>query len=199
MRGLGGIEDHRAWFLKYFVELRDHAPPHIVAFGGFEEGRPAGMASSLENVFWFARLVKKAEAVVLDAGAGASTWLLRRWFKNVVTTDPDVEYLGVVRDLCMKNGLSGDRFIPGLENVPLCDYTFYDYGNAGRMALLPLAWEKTRVLAYVDDTDTRDACREARDITLRFAAAHNLRARDYSRACDEYGRWGIVLERPRRR
>jgi len=187
------IKDYDAWFREYFILFRDNAPQQMVEWGGYQRGLPTGMASSLESMIAFANLVKDPNATVLNAGAGASSWVLRKLFKNVVCTDPDAEYLEVVKNICTKGGLNTDNFIVGLENVPVCDYTYYDYGNSVRMPCLPLGMNKTKILAYVDDTDDRECCTSERKFVYEFAKEQNYKIQDCREANDEYGRWGVIL------
>lgn len=188
------IAEFRPWYFKYFELFRDNAPKEMVEWGGYQRGLPTGMASSLESMIAFANLVKDKDALILNAGAGASSWVLRKIFKNVVCTDPDASYLQVVKDICSKE-LNIDNFIVGLENVPVCDYTYYDYGNSVRMPSLKLGMSKTKILAYVDDTDDRDCCKDERAFVYNFAATEKYRIADCREAIDEYGRWGVILEK----
>ena len=136
----------------------------------------------------------------MNAGAGASSFLLRRLFKNVVCVDADAVYLELVRRTCVENGLDGDRFIVGLENAPDADYTFYDYGEINEQARMghhSLAWRKTRRAVYFDDADDRPhAFPHYRRLVLDFAGSQGAAAEDCRDACDRYGRWGVVVRKP---
>ncbi len=187
------INDNYSWFCEYFRMFRDNAPAAMVEWGGYQQGLPTGMASSLESMIAFANKVNDENATILNAGAGASSWVLRKLFKNVICTDPDVEYLDVVKNICVSGGISGENFIAGLENVPVCDYTYYDYGNSVRMPCLSLGIDKTKILAYVDDTDDRECCKSERAFVYNFAKTNDFHIADCLDAKDEYGRWGVFI------
>lgn len=145
------------------------------------------MASSYESILAFAELIgDDKEAVILNAGAGASSWVLRKMFPNVICADPDLNYLQVVRDICEIGELSTDNFTNKL--MP-CDYCLYDYGNKKRIPNLKKAIELTRKALYIDDCDTRPECKELRD----YVYSLGLNVTDCKEACDEYGRWGVIL------
>ena len=189
------IEEYKDWFKKYFTLFRDNAPTKMVEWGGYQRGLPTGMASSLESMIAFANLVENPNATILNAGAGASSWVLRKIFKNVICTDPDAEYLEVVKNICSTNNIYTDNFIVGLDNVPVCDYTYYDYGNAVRMPCLELGLNKTKILAYVDDTDDRECCIYERKFTYDLANKLGYHIEDCKEAIDEYGRWGVIIKK----
>lgn len=173
-------------YLKYFQLFRDHAPREMVLWGGYTTGEPTAMASSLESILEFAKLVHDPDAVILDAGAGASSFMLRKLFPNVISTDPSKEYLEVVKKICGLEGLSTDNFVTGI--VP-CDYCYYDYGNLERIPNFLKAVERTTYKLYADDTDTRPECKEYRD----YVYSLGLNVQDCVAAKDEYGRWGVIV------
>lgn len=183
---MSDIETH---YRRYFQLFRDMAPHHMVIWGGYMSGEPTGMASSLESILEFAKLVKDQDAMILNAGAGASSFVLRKIFKNVICTDPDPIYLQVVKDICAVEGLSTENFIA--NSLPECDYCYYDYGNKERIPMLAEAIVNTRIALYIDDTDTRPECKEYRD----YVQSLKLNIRDCKEAEDEYGRWGIILQK----
>jgi hypothetical protein len=188
--------EQREWFNQYFREFRDMAPEDMVQWGGYQAGLPTGMASSLESCLAFAKLVKRKDAVILNAGAGASSWVLRKMFKKVICTDPDERYLEVVKNICAKGGLDVSNFIVGIQNVPHCDYCYYDYGNIVRIPTLDSAVKLTKHKLYVDDTDDRECCKEYRDFIYDYAAKNdNLTIEDCIDAKDEHGRWGVILSK----
>jgi hypothetical protein len=122
-------------------------------------------------------------------------------FRRVVSVDADARYLELVRQICMAHGLSGDGFVVGLENAPEADYTFYDYGeisDQGRTGHYAPAYIKTRSALYCDDTDDRPhGFPRFRRLIVDFAAAQGIVAEDRRDACDRYGRWGVVLRKPK--
>lgn len=177
------------YYRKYFKLFRDTAPQHMIIWGGYQRGEPTGMASSLESIMEFAKLVKDPDAVILNAGAGASSFVLRKLFKNVICTDPDHNYLKVVKSICEMEGLSTDNFLA--NQIPENDYCYYDYGNLERIPRLMDAIQATRKALYVDDCDTRPECKEFRD----YVYSLGWDVKDCPEAIDEYGRWGVIITR----
>ena len=189
------IEDYREHYLEYFRLFRDHAPSDMVKWGGYQDGLPTGMASSLECCIEFAKLAKDENTTILNAGSGASSWVLRKIFKNVIDTDCDEGYLNAVKKVCEIGGLNTDNFILGIENCPECDNVLWDYGNKERIPLMKLGISKAKNYVYVDDADTRPDCKELRDYVYELAIAHaeEFYTDDCEAACDEYGRWGVII------
>jgi len=179
------IEEH---YKQYFKLFRDHAPKEMVEWGGYQKGEPTGMASSLESCLAFAKLVKDKKARVLNAGAGASSWVLRELFENVMCCDPDVDYLNVVAKICHIGKLRTNLFHLA-KNFPECDYCYYDYGNLDRIPRMKDAINATKIALYIDDCDTRPECKEMRDYVYSLP----YKVEDCKEACDEYGRWGVIL------
>jgi hypothetical protein len=180
-------------------------------YGG-GDGKPNGMAASFEGLLAFKDAVKShfkdadlSTTSILDAGAGASSMLLRNWFKTVITCELDKTYLEDV----YKTGivLSAKHNLPALiaghwlECYPDFDVDccFFDYGShVDRMAYLHAAMLRTRRLIYVDDTDTRPECAEFRTFVqgmVRRISNGAWTFRDCTEAEDEYGRWGMLLTR----
>jgi hypothetical protein len=188
-----------AWFRLWFRAFAAAAPEPYRSYGGYGNGEPNGTACSVEAIRAFAALVGDPAAVILNAGAGASSFLLRRMFRNVVCVDADPAYLDVVRRICIEHGLSGDGFVVGLERAPDADFTFYDYGEINREARMryhSLAYRKSRTAVYYDDADDRPhAFPQYRQVVLDFAASQGAVAQDCRAARDCYGRWGVVVHK----
>lgn len=179
-------------YFKFFMEL---APPKFTRYG-YDSGRPNGMAASLESLIYFANIVKDTDALILNAGAGASSWVLRQLFPRVICADPDAEYLDLIRELCRKHGLQSQGFVHLLRNTPDIDYTFYDYGHYEvRWPMLSVAWSKTRKSMYVDDADDRPHNMPNRHYALALAQELSIATEDCRQAIDGYGRWGILYHR----
>ena len=179
------IEEH---YKEYFKLFRDHAPKEMVEWGGYQKGEPTGMASSLESILAFAKLVKDENATIINAGAGASSYILRAIFTNVICTDPDLEYLKVVKNICRIAGFNTDNFQTGLAQG---DYCYYDYGNIERIPEMQSFIDSTKYALYIDDCDTRPECKEMRDYVYSLP----YKVEDCKEACDEYGRWGVILKK----
>jgi hypothetical protein len=195
-----GADDLAAAYYAWFREFARLAPEPYRSYGGYGDGLPNGTAASLEAIREFARLVDDPDAVILNAGAGASSFLLRRLFRNVVCVDADPAYLELVRRICVANGLDGERFIVGIEAAIDADFTFYDYGEIHdglRIGHHATAFRKTRRAIYFDDADDRPhGFPRYRQVLLDFAAAQGIVAEDCRAAYDAWGRWGIVMRRP---
>ncbi len=187
----------REHYNKYFLLFKEHAPPEMLSWG-YADGIPNGMASSLESIIAFSELVIKElqpGEFILNAGAGASSWMFRYLYpERVICIDPDVEYLGVVREICKIGGVDASAFVGRLEDVRLpAAYTYWDYGNAIRYKYLSKAIEITKKAIYVDDADTRADCADFRGKVHKLAENKNLIIKDCMEANDEYGRWGVIL------
>jgi hypothetical protein len=185
------------WYLEYFQRFKAIAPPRMLEYGGYFTGKPSAMASSLESLIAFGNRVEDPTAVILDAGAGASTWVLRKMFPNVISTDPDEEYLAVVRKVCETGGLDTSRFVSNMLGNPFdVGYTYYDYGNAERQPNMLFAILGTRKLIYLDDTDDRPDCAKDRAHIYKLAADLGVKIEDCREANDQYGRWGVIITKP---
>jgi hypothetical protein len=189
-------EDYDEWFNLYFKVFKEHAPKEYIEYGGYDTGLPNGTACSLESIISFANKIEP-NSTILNCGAGASSWLLRKMFNNVICTDPDEGYLQFISKLCKTYDLpaSEDSFILGLKNAPDCDYLYYDYGLAERLDDFPLAMQKTKKMIYVDDTDDRQftALPGFRKIVYDFADNKGFKVSDCRDATDIYGRFGVVV------
>lgn len=199
-KAAAGGDDLERWYRLWFKEFARVAPEPYRSYGGYGDGEPNGTACSVEAVRAFARRVGDRDATVLNAGAGASSFLLRRLFPRVTCVDADAPYLDVVRGLCAAHGLSEEGFVVGLENAPDADFVFYDYGEitpAARMGYHDMAYRKARRGVYFDDADDRPhAFPQYRRLVLDFAAGQGVAAEDCRDATDRYGRWGVFLTKP---
>jgi hypothetical protein len=182
------------WYLEYFRRFKTIAPPRMLEFGGYFTGEPSAMASSLESLIAFANRVQNPDTIILDAGAGASTWVLRKMFPHVISIDPDTEYLEVVQKVCRTAGLDTSGFYQGMmQTTYQVDYTYYDYGGAERVPNMEHAIFCTKTLIYLDDTDDRPDCAKDRAYVYNLAAKLGLKIEDCREACDQYGRWGTII------
>jgi hypothetical protein len=196
-RSLSHDDGLEAAFHLWFRLFAEMAPEPHRTYGGYGDGRPNGTACSLEAIRAFAQMVDDPDALVLNAGAGASSFLLRSLFDNVVCVDENAAYLNTVRRICVAQGLSGEGFVVGLENAPEADYTFFDYGEMPSHAPArdyALAYQKTRKAVYFDDADDRPhGFPTYRRLLLDFAAGQGVLPEDCRAALDPYGRWGVVI------
>lgn len=158
------------------------------------------MSCSFPALRRFMEEIPDDSASILDCGAGASTWVLRKAFKNVVTLDtPDQKkHWTYIKYLCGQHGLSTTKFVLDWDKVPPADYVFYDYGTfLVRPQHFADAWERCRVLMYADDADTRPGSFATyREQLWNFAESVGAEWTDCEEAIDKYKRWGVVLRRP---
>jgi hypothetical protein len=182
--------------LLYFRLFSQHAPIGMVEYVGGRNGLPNGMASSFECLMAFKDLAT-TDSKILNAGAGASSFVLRHIFPNIVCTDPDRDYLEAVKDICFLAGLNTDNFIAIEKQSEVLklnsDYTLYDFGNHQRMPFLENHIKITKHALYIDDTDDRADCLEYRNFVQNNFSQYKLT--DARFACDSYGRWGIILSK----
>jgi hypothetical protein len=171
-------------YKEYFKMFRDKAPLPMVEWGGYQTGEPTGMASSYESCMAFAEYIKNKDATILDAGAGVSTWMFRKIFKNVISTDPDNEYLSVVKNL-----IGGENYIHKIENCPVCDYVYWDYGNSVRIPLMETGLSKCKRAMYIDDCHDNEVLLFAQ----KLAAKNNFEIIELD-TLDSFGRWGLVIK-----
>jgi hypothetical protein len=136
------IEQH---FRQYFIEFRDRAPKEYLIYGGYFTGLPNTQASSMESCVYFASLIGENDTL-LNAGAGASSWMFRKLVKNVICTDPDAGYLAAVKQV-----VGGDNYIAGIDSCPQVDFVYWDYGNGERVPFFEKGYSLARKAMYVDD------------------------------------------------
>lgn len=186
-------------FFKAFAKVAHQA--HVSYVG---TDRPHGQAASFEALLCFRNVARDLNltynSTVLDAGAGASSVILRSWFGHVITCDPNPAYVADVKRTCAALAeqyrvpdLGAGEWITGIPSI-MVDGCFYDYGTIERMPSLDKVMQMTRHVIYVDDTDRRVDCAEMRQFTLD--AAHksgSWRADEAFCAEDEHSRWGLVL------
>lgn len=179
------MQDLQEHFKLYFKLFRDTAPKHMIEWGGYSQGIPTPMASSYESCMAFYDYIEDKDSSLLDAGAGASTWMFRKLLKNTFTVDSDQEYLDVV-----KNIVGGTNYIVGIEKSPVCDYVYWDYGSHERIPLMPVGFSKCKKAMYIDDCHDKGIF----DYVHKFADENNCKILS-TQSLDEYGRYGLILER----
>lgn len=187
-------------YVQYFDYLANQSS-HAHDFYG-QDG-PYGWAASFESLLFFRNAVRKIpieRPLVVDAGAGASTALLRLWFNSVVSVDPDPKYLELVELTCRH--MAASKNLPSLARSMVSarsdyDALFYDYGmDQVRIDNFEPMAKKAKHIVYVDDCDFRPHAQPLRRHVLYVAQKHNWNTTDCLDACDEYGRWGILITKP---
>lgn len=179
---------YAVWFQKFLTSAPSHFLKH-----GYETGQGSGMAASVEAIKAFIDRISPDD-VILDAGAGATTWMFNELLKNEITTiDFDKAYLGVVATIVNIHGSRScnARFEPGF---PACDYCFFDYAHTQtRAEFLPLVAKAAVKGVYVDDYDYREGSRDYKAKVDRFAAENGYKIQFCEPATDSYGRAGCWL------
>jgi len=193
-------------YVEYFRKFWDLATPARKEFAG--TNHPTGWAASFESLLAFKTEVKRRHSnplntpLILDAGAGASSAVLRLWFNHVVTCDSDETYMMEVKQTCEKLAemfecpkLATGDWHHGFYPASV-DSTFYDYDNYDRrIQFMPTVMENTGSIIYIDDVDHRDRCMSVRGSAYWEARMKGWRLEDRPDLLDEHGRWGIMATR----
>ena len=162
----------------------------------YGEKGPSGHAAGLESLLYFAGLVIELmpdswqDASVIDAGAGASSAILRTYFRDVTSCDPDPDYLGQVERACAEMGLPPGRWVEGVP-TEAADATFYDFGRSERIPKFASFLDLSRKLIWVDDAQVR----EMLEICTAVCAERGLELRTARGANDNLGRFGAYAIR----
>lgn len=127
-------------------------------------------------------------ATVVDAGAGASSAILRTYFPNVITCDPDGEYLAQVQRACARMGLPEGNWIVGKPPGPW-DYCFYDYGTSVRGPQFPYFLDQTKVMIWIDDAHDRDLFK----VCAKACEERHLKIHSHLPSLDEHDRFGAIV------
>lgn len=172
-------------FLQYFIDFKNHAPKEFVEYGGYQTGLPNGMASSLESCLALYDFVEDKNSTILNAGAGASSAVLRALFPNVVCTDPDKAYLEAVQKI-----VGGKNYIHNIGNCDYCDYVYWDYGNWQRRPLLDVGLHLAKKAMYVDDCQDDDVLYYA----TYLANMHGYKIIQTD-SKDSFGRYGVIIDK----
>lgn len=191
------IEDYREHYNKYFQEFNRLAVGEYADLS-YGSDKPNPTASSLESIIAYANYIIESKQMffILNAGAGASSFVLRKVFDRVVCVDPNKRYLNLIKLVCKENGLQYLGFGP-INNIKPAsfDHLYYDYGDIERLPYLGYAIELARKSIYIDDTDCRDECIPYRKHVIALAESMKLKWFDCKEALDEHGRAGIIIEK----
>lgn len=179
------MENLKEYYREYFRLFRDSAPQEMIIWGGYSGGVPTPMASSYESCLAFYNYIKDKDCSFLDAGAGASTWMFRKMLKNVITVDSDEKYIEVVQNI-----VGGSGYITGIENSPICDYVYWDYGSLERIPLMPIGFSKCKKAMYIDDCHDKGIF----EFTISFAEKNNCKIIETD-SLDEHDRFGLIIEK----
>jgi hypothetical protein len=180
-------------YARWFKIFAESAPAPFLKHG-YQTGEVSGMAASLESILTFLSEVQPGD-VILDAGAGASTWMFNHLAQDcrVISIDPDPAYLAVTATVVRTFG-AGDCEIQMEAGFPHCDYCFFDYGSAlERAKLLPEVASVTRKALYVDDYDHRELSQDYRSKVDAFSQTYGYLLKYCPKALDSYGRAGAWI------
>lgn len=188
------LENNRALYSRYFKEFHRLAVDTELSYG---QDIPNGTSSSLESIIAYVNYIIRTtgeKPKILNAGAGASSWMFRNIYPHEFITciDPNKKYLDLVKKVC-----GGDRYFQGFDTIrnERFDHIYWDYGNIERLPYLGYAIDMAKSSVYVDDVDNRSCAVPYRDTVIRLCQAMNLRWFDCTEAKDEYERWGIIIEK----
>lgn len=189
--------DPQSAYVDYFRRMARVAPPMLLQRDReLSAGEPSLMSASLESILAFANLVQGSSACILDFGAGASSFVLRTLFPNVITIDHDRDYLTIVERVCVDACLCGwgAGFRHGFDGIPIADYAFYDYGTlADRIRDFPFVLAHAQRAIWVNDADNRPECEDFTGAIRRICASQGLALESQSHVCDRRGRSGSVV------
>ena len=191
------VEDYIEYYTLYFKEFNRLAVGECADLS-YNQDEPNGTSSSLESIIAYANYINDKHATILNAGAGASSWMLRKLFRSVVCIDPNERYLQLVQKVCNENNVSSDRFyhsFDGIKTTKKYDCVYFDYGNIERLPYLGSAIDIAIKSCYVDDTDCRDECKPYREHVYDLCKAMNLKCFDCTEALDKHGRFGVIIEK----
>lgn len=199
------IEDYRDHYNQYFVEFNRLAVGEYADLS-YGSDKPNPTASSLESIIAYANYIFNENSgtsvtKLLNAGAGASSFMFREIFNGVMCIDSHSKYLELVEKVCktqqagnwsIKSGF-GNSFA-SVQNRRF-DHVYFDYGDIERLPFLGYAIELATKSVYVDDSDCRDECMPYRNHVIDLCKAMGLKYFDCLDAKDEHGRWGIIIEK----
>ncbi len=196
------VEDYREFYNKYFVEYNRLAVGEFADLS-FGDDQPKDTCSSLESCIAYANYIvsrpNPPKWTMLNAGAGASSWMFRNMFPGkVFCSDPNERYLNFVMEVCTINSIDSDCALSGFDNFGIherVDHVYYDYGMIERLPYLGRAIDLARYSVYVDDVDNREQCAPYREITIGLCKSLGLKWFDCMESKDEHGRHGIIIEK----
>ena len=156
---------------------------------------PNPTAAALESLIAYSNYIGDSNATILDSGAGASTWMIRQMFNNVVTNEPNKHYLEFIEHLCKENGIKGGGFYLGWDGIEKVDHCFYDYGDSERYPNLIHAIELTNKSIYVDDTNYRPECADYKKLTIDLCNKLGLKYFYLEDVNETSTRGGLIIEK----
>lgn len=180
-------------YKNYFIEFNRLAVGKYASLS-YGSDKVNDTAATLESILEFADIVRDYDGIpiILNGGAGASSWMLRQMFKGLVTcADPHDLYREYVEYICAANNIDSDRFE---KEVPIMfsTHTFWDYGDIERIPYLGSVIDSTLHCIYIDDTsDQQEHGLPFRELVIKLCDKKGLAWRDSKR--DAQGRGGIII------
>lgn len=180
----------RKLYEAYFRCFQEHAIDEYAELSYGTDKIENGTSSSLESIIAYTRYIDDSTAKILNAGAGASSWMFRQLFRDVTCTDPNEFYLEFIRKLCTsrQGPFQRDMFF-----THKFDHVYFDYGDIERLPYLGSAIDLAKKSVYVDDTDKRECCKFYREFVIDLCKSLKLEYRDLEEATDKEGRGGLII------
>lgn len=188
------IEDYKAYYELYFKVFDRFAIGEYAEFS-YGVDKPNPTASSLESIIAYANYILtnyNKNDRILNAGSGASSWMLRNLFNNVIDIEPNKKYAEFISLVCGYDRLA---FISNWADIRFNDHCYYDYGSIERLPYLGCAIENVSKSIFCDDTDCRDECMPYRKHVIALCEAMGFKWFDCEGSKDEHGRSGIIIEK----
>lgn len=198
------VEDFREDYNQYFREF------NRLAVGDFADmsygnDKPNDTASSLESIIAYANYINRSPKIyekgpiILNAGAGASSWMFRKLFDDVICADPNKRYLELIQKICSENNLRAHNFqehmLVSASLYGRVDHVYFDYGDIERLPYLGSAIDAALFSIYVDDVDNRPGSFPYRQMVIDLCKKLNLKWFDCTESLDSHGRAGIIIEK----
>lgn len=189
------IEDYREYYNQYFKEFNRLA---VGEYADLSYGidTPNGTSSSLESIIAYSNYINDDSPILLNAGAGASSWMFRKLFQKVTCIDPNEHYLNFIKYIFDENKL---KYWYGFQSnfyfSHKFEHVFYDYGSIERLPFLGCAIPLATKSIYVDDSDCRDECMPYRNHVIDLCKSMGLKWFDCKESLDVHGRAGIIIEK----
>lgn len=191
-------EDYRDFYKLYFKEFNRLATGEFADLS-YGNDIPNDTASSLESIVAYANYIKGIEGAravhLLNAGAGASSWMFRKIFGAVICADPHKRYMHLVRMICLENKLYAGQFQNNMHVYGKVYHVYYDYGSIERLPFLGSAIEQAMISVYVDDVGEGAPYKPYRDHVIALCESMKLKWFDCKESLDEYGRAGIIIQK----
>jgi hypothetical protein len=191
------VEDHREFYNLYFKEFNRLAVGEFADLS-YGNDQPNDTAGSLESCIAYVNYIRSRwypgqYPSILNAGAGASSWMFRNIFGNIVCADPHERYLRFVQKICRENNIACYHFDKEIiySDHNWFDHVYYDYGDIERIPYLGAVIDLAGKSLYIDDMQDADY----QDIVVRLCQKKGIKWFICEESRDEHGRFGIIIEK----